>query len=151
MVTTNSFVRNVKHLEEESQILNVVSVLIVVDVEPEHGVGLRVLVSNLTSVVSGWNQNGGNIGSRTFRWHQTKVVVALHVPLLQLIEVLNTVKTEFLQIFLDIIGGKVGDVSWFRLAHLLSGNEVIRLAQNLFKIKRKLRATTSSRKRSNTQ
>ncbi len=133
------WVRNVKHLEEEPQIFDVVRVVIVVDVEPVHGVSLRVLVSNLTSVVSGWDQNGGTIRSRTFRWYQTEVVVPLHVLLLQLIKVLNTVKAEFLQILLDIFRGKVGDVSYRRLTHLIRWNEVIGFTQNLINPKGKFR------------
>ena len=148
MSSMGLWVRNVKHLEEEPQIFNVVSVVIIVDVEPIHCVSLRVLVSNLTRVVSGWDQNRGTIGSRTFRWHQTEVVVPLHVLLLQLIKILDTVKAEFLQILLDIFCGKVRDVSNRRLTHLIRRNEVIGFSQNLVETKRKFRPR---RERHNTQ
>lgn len=42
------FIGNMKHLEEESQILDVVSVVIVVNSKPKHSVRYGVNVSNLT-------------------------------------------------------------------------------------------------------
>ena len=140
----NFRVRNVKHLEEETDILNVVGVVIVVDVEPIHSMSFRVLVAHSPRIVSGWDQNGGRIGPRTFRWHQTKVVVSIHVLLLQLIKVINTIQTELLQILLHIRGNKVGNMSWFRLAHPVRRNEVVRFSQNLVEAEWKLRGERGS-------
>lgn len=140
----NFRVRNVEHLEEETDILNVVGVVIVVDVEPIHSMSFWVLVTHCSSIVSGWDQNGGRIGSRTLRWHQTKVVVSVHVLLLQLIKVINPIQTKFLQILFDIRGDKVGDEPWFRLAHPVRRNEVVRFSQNLVEAEWKLRGERGS-------
>lgn len=138
MVCLGILIRDVKHLEKESQVLDVVGVLVVVDVEPVHGMGLWVLVSNNTGVVSGWDQDRGSIGSGTFRRDQTEVVVSIHILFLQLIEVLDSSKAELLQVLLDIIGGKVRDETWFRLAVNVQRNKVVRLSQHLVQAKREL-------------
>ena len=80
------FVRwNWEHLEEESEVLNVVRAVIVVASEPEHCVGIGILVSNNTGCSSRGDQNRRRKRSSSLRGNQTKVIVPIDILLFELV------------------------------------------------------------------
>ena len=127
MVATKFLRRNVEHLEEEPKILDVVGIVIIVDGEPEHGMGFRILVSDHSRSPSRGNKDGGRENTSSLRRDQSQIIVTLSVSGFQFIQIFNIVQTKLLQILLDIIGDKVGNVSLSCLAVLFSRNQVISL------------------------
>ena len=119
------FVRNMKHLEEESEILNVVGIIVVVDVEPKDGVRLWVDISYLTRSPSARDEDGRRVGACSFRRNQTKVIVTLRVGVFQLVQILDIIHTELVEILSDIRGKKVRDVSLVDLTVSVRLNQVI--------------------------
>lgn len=127
LVVSVSLIRDREHLEKESQILNVVGAVVVVDGEPEHGMRIWVLVSYDTGSSSGWNQDGGCKGSSSFRRDQTQIVVPFHVLLFQLVQIFDTFQTEFFHFLFDILGEKLGHVLRSSIMILVGRNQVIGL------------------------
>jgi hypothetical protein len=119
------FVRDMKHLEEESEILNVVGIVVVVDVEPKDGVRDWVDISYRTGRPSAGNENGRRIGACSFRRNQTKIIVTLRVGVFQLVQFLDIIHTELIEILSDIRRKKVRDVSLVDLTVSVSLNQVI--------------------------
>jgi hypothetical protein len=120
------FVGDMKHLEEESEILNVVGIIVVVDIEPKDGVRLRVDVSYRTGSPSAWDEDGRRISACSFRRHQTKVIVPLRVGVFQLVQLLDIIYTKLIKILSDIRRKKVRDVSLVNLTIPVGRNQVIR-------------------------
>ena len=77
--------RDWEHLEEESEVLNVVRAVIVMDSEPEHCVGIGILVSNNTGCSSRGDQNRRSKRSGSLRGDQTKVIVPIDILLFELV------------------------------------------------------------------
>jgi hypothetical protein len=127
MMGTSLLGRNVEHLEEESKILDVVGIVIIVDGEPEHGMGFRILVSNHSRSPSRGDKDGRRENTSSLRRDQSQIIVTLSVSGFQFIQIFNTVQTKLLQILLDIIGDKVGNARLFCLTVLFSWNQVISL------------------------
>jgi hypothetical protein len=119
------FVGDMKHLEEESEIFNVVGVVVVVDGEPKDRVRLRVDISYLTGFPSARNEDGRRKGAGTFRRNQTKVIVTFRVGVFQLVEILDIIHTKLVEILSDIRGEKIRDVSLADLTVSLRRNQVI--------------------------
>jgi hypothetical protein len=119
------FVRDMKHLEEESEILNVVGILVVVNVEPKDGVRLWVDISYRTGSPSARDEDGRRISACSFRRNQTKVIVTLRVGVFQLVQFLDIIHTELVEILSDIRGKKVRDVSLVDLTVSVGWNQVI--------------------------
>ena len=120
------FVRwNWEHLEEQSKILNVVRAVVVVDGEPEHGMGIGILVSDHTGCSSRWDQNRRGKRSGSFGRDQTKIIVTIDILLFEFVQILNTVQTHFFHLLLDIFGEEFGHVLWPRVVFLICGNQVI--------------------------
>jgi len=111
-MVTDGLVRNVKHLEKETQIFNVICVIIVAYVKPIHSMCFRVLISNSAIIIPRRNQNWSDVASSTFWRYQTEVVVTINVLILQFIEIFNTIKTKIFQIFFDIVCCEVGNVTF---------------------------------------
>ena len=76
---------NWKHLEEQSKVLNVVGAIIVMDGEPEHCMGIGVLVSDDTGCSSGGDQNRRRKRSGPLGRNQTKVIVTIDILLFELV------------------------------------------------------------------
>jgi hypothetical protein len=127
MVAASVLGRNVEHLEEEPKILDVVGIVVIVDGEPEHGMGIRILVSNRSRSPSRRDKDGGREGTSILRRDQTQIIVTLSVSGFQFIQIFNTVQTKLLQILLDIIWDKVGNMRLFCLTIPCSRNQVISL------------------------
>jgi hypothetical protein len=119
------FVMDMKHLEEETEILNVVGILVVVDVEPKDGVRLWVDIPNRTGSPSARDEDRRRISACSFRRNQTKVVVAFGVEVFQLVQFIDIIHTELVKILSDILGKKVRDVSLGDLTVSVSRDQVI--------------------------
>lgn len=119
-----------EHLEEESEVLDVVGVVVVVDVEPVHGVGLGVAVADCTGGHPAGDEDGGGEGSGALGGDEAEVVVALHVLLLELVEVLDAVDAELVEVLLEL-RGELGHVRLAGLALPVGRDEVVGLPQNL--------------------
>ena len=115
-------VGNVKHFEKESEVLNVVGVVVVVDGEPEHGVCFGVLVSNDAVVHAGRDENGGLKGSGSLGGDQSEVIVSLHVFFFEFVEIFDTLQTQFFHILLDLGWDKIGNRRRRGFAILVGGN-----------------------------
>jgi len=130
---------NVQHLEEKSQILDVVGVAIVVNVEPKGGMRFWIDVSNRTVGSSTGNENGRRESSRSFWRHQTKVVVSVQRFGLQLVQISHVIDFEFIHIFLQIVREEIWNILTFiKLTVSIRCNQVIRFAnsKNLSQTKR---------------
>lgn len=125
MVTAVTFRGDVETPEEKAKILDVVSVIVVVDGEPEHGMRVRILVSYNPRRSSRRDQDWGGEGSSALWGNQTQVIVTLGVSGFQLIELFDTIQAKLLQVLLNIIGDEVRDVHWPSLALLVGRNFVI--------------------------
>jgi len=125
MVGMGVLIRNGKHLEEKSKILDVVGILIVVDGEPVHGMGGRITVANNAVVLARWDKDGGGEGTGSLWRNKAELIVSLHVLLLELIEILDTVKAKLFEVFLDVIGDIIGDVRFSSLSFPAGGDEII--------------------------
>jgi hypothetical protein len=132
------FVGNVKHLKKETQILDVIRVVVVVDGKPKNFVGFRVDKTNLPSSTSGRDQDRRGKSPGAFRRNQTQIIVSLSVRSFQFVELFNVIDTKFVEILLDIVRNKVGDVSFVNFAVAIGGNQIIRLsdAKNLAQTER---------------
>jgi len=129
----------VQHFEKEPEILDVVRIVVIMDGEPEHGVRSGVTVPNYAAIQSRRNQNGRCKSPSSLGWNEPEVVVPLHVFLLELIKILHTVNSEFLHLFPQVIGGKLGDVTLFHFTVFVGGNEVVGFAENFVEAKGKVR------------
>lgn len=125
MVSSNSLIWDMKHLEEKSQILDEVGIIIIMNVEPIHGMGCWILISDTPTPHPTRDQNWTRETSSTLGWNKSQLIVSLHILLLHLIQILNSRKTELLEILLDLRGGVFGNMTGFGLTVGLSGNEVI--------------------------
>jgi hypothetical protein len=121
-------VGDVKHLEEQSEVLDVVRVVVVVDGEPVGGVRLRVDVPDLPLGPSARDEDGGGEGPRPLRRDEPQVVVPVKVGVLELVEVLDVVEAELVEVLLDVLGEEVGDVALVDAAVPVGGDQVVRLA-----------------------
>ena len=124
------FVGDVKHLEKQTQVLDEIGVVIVVDGEPKHGVGYRIDVSHLPGRSSTGNENGRTKGSGTFRRHQTQVVVAFGVGIFQFVQILHVINAQIVHFLFQVLGHKVGDVIFLDFAVTVGGNQVIGAAES---------------------
>lgn len=119
-----------EHLEEEPEVLDVVGVVVVVDVEPVHGVGLGVAVPDAAGGHPAGDEDGRLEGPGALGGDEAEVVVALHVLLLELVEVLDAVDAELVEVLLEL-RGELGHVDLAGLALPVGRDEVVGLPQNL--------------------
>jgi len=119
-----------EHLEEEPEVLDVVGVVVVVDVEPVHGVGLGVAVADGTGGHPAGDEDGAGVGAGPLGGDEAEVIVALHVLLLELVEVLDAVDAELVEVLLEL-RGELGHVRRAGLALPVGRDEVVGLPQNL--------------------
>ncbi len=126
MMSTNRIIRDVEHLEKKSQILNVVRIVIIMNVEPIHGMSGGIFIPYTPTIHPRWDENRRCKTPRTFRWNKSKVIVPLHILLLHLIQIFNTGQSELLKVLLDLWRCEVGDVSGFSFSLRIGWDEVIR-------------------------
>ncbi len=132
MSSSSLFIRNMKHLEEKSQILNVVSILIIMDGKPIDRMRSWIFIANNSTIHPRWNQNRRSETSRSFRWNQAKFIVPIHILLFHFIKVFNTRQSEFLKVFFDFRGGKVWNGAFFGFTVGIGWDEVVRFAEDFF-------------------
>jgi hypothetical protein len=122
---SNFLFRNVKHPKEQTKVLNVVSILIIVNGKPEHGMGGRILIPHNPRVHPGGNQNGRFETPRTLGGNETEFIVALHVLLFHFVEVFDGGEAEFVEVLFDFGCGEVGDVAWLGFAVEVGRDEIV--------------------------
>jgi len=117
--------RNREHLKEQSEIFDVVRVVVVVNGEPEHRMGVGILVSDDAGSSPGGNQNGRREGPGSLRRDQTQIVVPVDVFLLELVQIFDAVQSHLFHLLFDVFGEELGHVLWSRIVLLVGGNQVI--------------------------
>ena len=117
--------RNWKHLEEQSEIFDVVRVVVVVNGEPEHRVRIGVLVSHDAGGSPGGDQNGRREGPGSLGGDQTEIVVPIDVLLFELVQIFDAVQSHLFHLLFDVVGEEFGHVFRSRIVLLIRGNQVI--------------------------
>ena len=104
-------IRNMKHPKKQSQILNIIRILIIMNSKPKNGMSRRILIPHHPSIHPTRNQNRRLERPGTFRRHKSQFIVSLHILLFHLIQILNGGEAQFLEILFDLGGGEGGDVA----------------------------------------
>ena len=126
MCSMRILIRNMKHLEKEPQILNVVSITIIMDRKPINSMSGWVLIPHNPIIHPTRDQNRRSETSRSLRRHKTKLIVPIHVFLFHFIKVFHSSQSEFFQIFFDFgCVCEIRNVAWFRFTFEVGWDEVI--------------------------